>query len=64
MKRRAVRSDHQYWQGWSLGQLRAFVAEHRDVGDEALLLAVTETGTAPLRGIGFFSMPLRRDGGR
>ena len=56
MHRHAIRSDTECWNGWTLGQLRAFVAEHAEASDDALLIAVTRSGTAELEGVGFFSM--------
>jgi hypothetical protein len=56
MHRHAIRSDTEHWRGWTLGQLRAFVADHAETSDDTLLIAVTREGTAGLWGVGFFSM--------
>ena len=56
-RQRRVTSSHAVgWQGLTMRDLRAFVAQSGDVPDETCLIAVTPGGTAALRGIGFFSM--------
>lgn len=56
--RRATRTDTNGWAGMTLADLRVFLADcDRDgVDPDACLIAVTDEGTAQLRGVGFFSL--------
>ena len=61
MSRHAARSDTDQWHGWTLGQLRAFLADTSQAADDTLLIAVTRWGTSALQGVGFFSLSSEND---